>query len=73
MIPQKESSTSTSRALTVSSKSDVILVAKVISNRPGVAATGTTPGQTTIPDVGVYGSAANLAPGGGVKINVDSK
>jgi hypothetical protein len=42
----------------------------VISNRPGVA--GTTPGQPTIPEVGVYGSAANLAAGG-VKINVDSK
>ena len=47
--------------------------AKVISNRPGVALTGTTPGQASIPDVGVYGSAANLAPGGGIKINVDSK
>jgi leucine-rich repeat-containing protein 49 len=45
----------------------------VISNRPGVAVTGTTPGQASIPDVGVYGSAANLAPGGGIKINVDSK
>lgn len=44
--------------------------AKVISNRPGVAVNGTTPGQASIPDVGVYGSAANLAPGG-VKINVD--
>ena len=46
--------------------------AKVISNRPGVAVNWTTPGQASIPDVGVYGSAANLAPGG-VKINVDSK
>jgi hypothetical protein len=44
--------------------------AKVISNRPGVA--GATPGQQNIADVGVYGSAANLAAGG-VKINVDSK
>lgn len=49
------------------------IAAKVISNRPGVAVTGTTPGSTNIPDVGVYGSAANLAPGTGPKINVDSK
>lgn len=49
------------------------LAAKVISNRPGVAVTGTTPGSNGITDVGVYGSAANLAPGSGPKINVDSK
>jgi hypothetical protein len=46
--------------------------AKVISNRPGVAVTGTTPGSTNVPDVGVYGSSANLAPGTGPKINVDT-
>jgi hypothetical protein len=33
--------------------------AKVISNRPGVAVSGATPGST-IPDVGVYGSNSNL-------------
>lgn len=42
---------------------------KVISNRPGIAASGTTPGST-IPDVGVYGSNSNL--GNGAKINVDT-
>lgn len=39
----------------------------MISNRPGV--TGTTPG-TNISEVGVYGSAANLA-NNGAKINVE--
>ena len=48
---------------------NIVTLAKVISNRPGVAVTGTTPGST-IPDVGVYGSNSNL---GNVKINVDSK
>ena len=74
MIPLKAFLTSIFKALTVSILVFNLLfpLAKVISNRPGVAVTGTTPGQARIPDVGVYGSAANLAPGG-VKINVDSK
>ena len=45
------------------------LAAKVISNRPGVS--GSTP-NSSIPDVGVYGSNVNLASNG-QKINVDSK
>ena len=73
MIPPREFLTSISKELTVRTNSFLIVfAAKVISNRPGVAGNGTTPGQASIPDVGVYGSAANLAPGG-VKINVDSK
>ena len=35
------------------------LAAKVISNRPGIAMTGATPGSQ-IPDVGVYGSNPKL-------------
>jgi hypothetical protein len=37
------------------------LAAKVISNRPGVS--GSTP-NSSIPDVGVYGSNVNLASNG---------
>ena len=47
-------------------------IAKVISNRPGVAVAGATPGST-IPDVGVYGSNSNLGAINKAKINVDSK
>ena len=47
----------------------ILIAAKVISNRPGVA--GTTP-ISNIPDVGVYGSNPNLASNG-QKVNVDSK
>lgn len=48
----------------------LISAAKVISNRPGVAITGATPGNGTVSDVSAYGTNPGVAPSD-PKINVD--
>jgi len=45
-------------------------LAKVISNRPGVAITGAIPGTGTVSDVSAYGTNPGVAPSD-PKINVD--